>query len=1047
MRPLILTMQAFGPYAGTETIDFTQLENRTMFVISGKTGSGKTTIFDGISFAIYGKASGEDRNGQDLRSQFAHEDLLTEVTLQFTLRGKVYRITRSPQQEKKKERGDGTRTIGAKAELYLVNEQGELQLIAANVRDVDEKIKEIMLIDSNQFRQILMIPQGEFRKLLTSDSKDKELILQRLFHTEMYKRVEEKLKEEATELRKSVEKHVEDRNQSIRRIQGVYNEELIQYIEAESVNDTILLPLLADEITKMATQLASLVKAEEVEKEKRDEIQKKIHEAQNTINQLKSLDALRIKKEHLEGQREEYLEKERAVDLGKRAALLAQQEELCHRLKRELDEYQKDLTVRKSRIEELSILLKEREQAWTSEKNREEERKHAQDECNRLVQMKEDVQSFARIRKEVSDLHQRLQEVKNARKLGEETLKKLEEKIKGLQESKQQIEKEQITFLENERSIEKLELQLEGISKYEQILKQHNQMVVVVEQQNGEFLQVNARLKDARELVEKLETSWLHGQASILAAKLHEGDHCPVCGSTHHPNLANQLSRDGIPDEKDLKVAKKQATEIEQEKAKVESKLYEVQSELKSIEQKLTELWKDVLKQEPSAEKENITTIKNSITSRRTELLEQQESLKRNKARLDKVILDLKNYEENKETVAKQLLSHDEELTDLTIQFTEKNTNYNRMMEKVPENLRSLEDFNRQLKLAIERQDELQKKLEESQQKYQECRENHATEQAGYVTVEKHYSEKEKELTIEREVFVKNMDRQGFENYGAYKEAKRTDEQIQVLEQEIRNYREELRSVTDRFAELSQLLKDVKEPNLEELNKRLNESNASIKGIEDQKLDLVMKKRDNEDILAKVSSINEKMKELEDRYKLVGHLYEISKGQNTYRVTFERYVLAAFLDDILQEANGRLSKMTSGRYQLLRKTDRSKGSAQSGLELLVFDQYTGQERHVKTLSGGESFKASLSLALGLADVVQQYAGGVSLETMFIDEGFGTLDPESLDQAIEALIDIQSSGRLVGIISHVPELKERIDVRLEVIASQTGSMTKFHFLNS
>lgn len=195
-----------------------------------------------------------------------------------------------------------------------------------------------------------------------------------------------------------------------------------------------------------------------------------------------------------------------------------------------------------------------------------------------------------------------------------------------------------------------------------------------------------------------------------------------------------------------------------------------------------------------------------------------------------------------------------------------------------------------------------------------------------------------------------------------------------------------------------------------------------------------------------MTNINEEIKVLEERYKIIGHLYDISRGQNTYRITFERYVLAAFLDDILREANIRLAKMTSGRYQLLRKTDRSKGNVQSGLELLVFDQYTGRERHVKTLSGGESFKAALSLALGLADVVQTYAGGVSLETMFIDEGFGMLDPESLDQAIEALIDIQNSGRLVGIISHVPELKERIDARLEVIATQSGSTTEFQFVN-
>jgi exonuclease SbcC len=235
-------------------------------------------------------------------------------------------------------------------------------------------------------------------------------------------------------------------------------------------------------------------------------------------------------------------------------------------------------------------------------------------------------------------------------------------------------------------------------------------------------------------------------------------------------------------------------------------------------------------------------------------------------------------------------------------------------------------------------------------------------------------------------------------------------------------------------------------PNLQELTELIDKITQEIKDIDDQKSDLSFKKKENEQILETIYFLNKEMKQFEEQYKMIGNLADISKGNNNLRITFERYVLGSFLDDILREANGRLLKMTSGRFQLLRKMDKSKGNTQSGLELLVVDSYTGQERHVKTLSGGESFKASLSLALGLADVVQNYAGGVSLETMFIDEGFGTLDPESLDQAIEALIDIQSSGRLVGIISHVPELKERIDVRLEVVASQSGSTTHFQFIN-
>ncbi|MFC8575290.1 AAA family ATPase, partial [Heyndrickxia sporothermodurans] len=278
MKPLKLMMQAFGPYAEKEVIDFTELGNRTMFVISGKTGSGKTTIFDGISFAIYGKASGEDRNGNELRSQFAKDELPTEVSLQFSLRNKTYFIWRSPQQEKRKSRGDGFTTVGAKAELYLLNETGDKQILAANVRDTDEKIKEIIQLDANQFRQILMIPQGEFRKLLTSESKDKEQILQRLFHTELYKRNEEQLKEEAATLKKYVEAKIEERSMALKSIYQIENEDLHSEIEEDIINDVKIIPMLTAEIKKMQQMAVELQVKMEQKKLERDESKKKVDE-------------------------------------------------------------------------------------------------------------------------------------------------------------------------------------------------------------------------------------------------------------------------------------------------------------------------------------------------------------------------------------------------------------------------------------------------------------------------------------------------------------------------------------------------------------------------------------------------------------------------------------------------------------------------------------------------------------------------------------------------------------------------------------------------
>lgn len=1038
-------MQAFGPYAGTETIDFTSLGNRTMFVISGKTGSGKTTIFDGISYAIYGKASGEDRNGPELRSQFASDDLLTEVSLQFSLRGKNYFIIRSPQQDKKKERGDGVRTIGAKAELYIFNEEGEKQLLASNVRDVDEKIKEIMLIDSNQFRQILMIPQGEFRKLLTSDSKDKEVILQRLFHTEIYKRVEEKLREEATELKNAVEKQVEDRNAAIKRIHALYHEELKAYMVSESVNDAVIFPLLLDEINEMSQQL--LLLNDEVKKKQavRDQLQQKLFEAETLVKQLKTQEELRVKKLELEAKKDVFVKKEQEIVLAQKAAVLSQQEELCHRLKRELDTAKKDLEGREAQVTNLATLLKEREEVLQKEKGRELERKAAQEEVNRLYHMKEDVQSFANVQSEVRELESSLKKTREQKGLAEEKLVQTDKILETLAEEKSEIERSQLTYMENERTIDKYNGELDLYIRLEKLHSRRNESLQQLETKTGHFNQSELRYSDAKSLLEELEGKWLHGQASILASKLHDGESCPVCGSEHHPNPTSSSSTE-IPSEEDLKAAKEQVSQIESEKSRAESALFEVRSEVNSLNLTVEEHIAEIKKQRADFILEELDLYKHSVLSKRDELLRAQELLSAKKSKLDKITKDLETGSQVKEEVGKAINQLTEKMSELTIRYTEKNTLLTRMISAIPENLRSIELFERQWNKANQELETLQKQLEIAQQQFQETVSEHASKQEGYKTVERYVIEKDQALKLEREAFIEKMTSQGFENYSLYNGAKRTDLQIQQLEKEIRLFGEELRSVTDRYEELSQLLKDVKEPDLEGLNQAFTEINHELLLLNDQYTNLFMKKRDNEEIRDKITTINESMKTLEERYKVVGHLFEISKGQNTYRVTFERFVLAAFLDDILRNANGRLSKMTSGRYELLRKTDRSKGNAQSGLELLVYDQYTGQERHVKTLSGGESFKAALSLALGLADVVQQYAGGVSLETMFIDEGFGTLDPESLDQAIEALIDIQSSGRLVGIISHVPELKERIDVRLEVTATQTGSMTEFLFLN-
>ncbi|MEH7073285.1 SMC family ATPase [Neobacillus drentensis] len=1044
MKPLKLTMQAFGPYAGYEEIDFTSLGNRTMFVISGKTGAGKTTIFDAISYAIYGKASGEDRNGPDLRSQFAKDELLTEVSLDFALREKAYSITRSPQQLKKKDKGDGYTQIGAKAELYIWSD-GEKKLLASKINDVEEKIKEIMLIDANQFRQILMIPQGEFRKLLTSDSKDKEVILQRLFHTQLYKMVEDRLKVEATDLKKSVEDQVQARNEQIRRIQALTNEELREYIEADSVNDTIIMPLLQAEISGMGEVLNQLTLHLKEKNREQDKLKGQLFEAEAILKQLQTKEELKQQKTRLVSQEEVFIEKEKQVHRAQKAALLAKQEELCHRLKRELDQLEGNLKSIQMEIAKLDGLLKENEQRLQQELEREGERQAALEELNRLVHMRDDVYSFSALLKETRSKDTELKAAKQKQVQSEQLLGQLETQLGEWKTKKDGIEKGKIIYLENEGKIEKLKTELDRFERLEMLFGRHQKAEGNLKLITARYENTVARFTDARVLVEQLEKKWMHGQAAILAAQLQSGEACPVCGSEHHPSPA--VGQDAsLPTEDEMKAAKAQASKWEKEKSTDEAAFYQSQSLVAAQKEAVEEMIREIRLYRSDFTADQLIITKSEAITAKNQLVHAQEKLTEQIKILDKVKSEIERREIEKVNLQKSIQQVSMLINELTVQFTEKNTNLSRMMNNIPENLRSEVEYEKALLAAKNRQELLVKQLEDAQKRLQKVREKHSNETARLVDAEKHYESKKHELALEKEIFVNKLTEQGFEKYGAYAESKRSEAEIRSLETEIRSYREELRSVSDRLKELTDLLIDVKTPDVEGMKLELEKLTNEIESLNHQHTNLFVKKRDNEEIYSRVESLNEQMKVLEERYKLIGHLYEIAKGQNNFRITFERYVLAAFLDDILREANGRLRKMTSGRFQLLRKTDRSKGNAQSGLELLVFDQYTGQERHVKTLSGGESFKASLSLALGLADVVQNYAGGVSLETMFIDEGFGTLDPESLEQAIEALMDIQSSGRLVGIISHVPELKERIDVRLEVMADQTGSRTEFVFTN-
>jgi DNA repair protein SbcC/Rad50 len=1043
MKPLKLTMQAFGPYAAREEIDFRELDSRTMFVISGKTGSGKTTIFDGISYAIYGKASGEDRTPTDMRSQFAKEEDITEVELLFNLRGKTYRIWRSPQQDKKKARGDGYTTINARAELFTFDEEGGEIILAANVREVDEKVKSLIQLDANQFRQILMIPQGEFRKLLTSDSKDKEVILQRLFHTQLYKMIQEGLKAEADELRKQVEASVESRTRDLLKIHSTDNEELLQLLLEEPLNDSKVLSLLPGHIEGMEKRLADVEQTYQTIQNKRDNVNKELADAHNLLNQFELKEKLGGELTALQHQENEIKQTSQEITLAHKAARLIKQDEYCHKLnsilkglKQEMDRLMIEKETAKNRLDGARERYKE-------EAEKETVKEELVKKINHLESIQDDVNSLDSLQSELKVLKEKSTKQQDLIDKDTEEKADLSNWIKVREERLEKFGEIQSLLFQYEKSLQEKESVLEILNEIHAMSEKQERYKVIMKQLRDQYENTTARMRDASDSIAYLEREWRAAQSAILASELTEGAPCPVCGSEHHPNLA--VDKHTLPSEEDMKSAREKLQALQSEEKQLSLSMAQEETKIQNTEEQIHLLVKRAGNQAENLSLENHQEVtcefQSNVQSLKGEILEKKKEIEHLKQMSEQVKSEKGKLEQLEEAGKKRL----EMQQDLKMEFLTKKTTLEKIKESIPSNLYSREEFDDAFQKTKETLDKMKAAFEKAQSEFYQSENDYKVKEAQLKDKEAQVEKAESDMNQEREEFLSLLNREGFPHYRAFHEAKRTDEEIAIIEARVKKYGEDLRSVKDRLSDVSKQLENKDKPDIQVIQQSLTAVTREMKEINEVLNRLISHTQENKDILSRVEDINANIKEHEETYQTVGHLADIARGQNANRLTFERYVLASFLEDILRVANDRLSKMTAGRYNLIRKTDRSKGNIQSGLELLVFDQYTGQERHVKTLSGGESFKASLALALGLADVVQQYAGGVSLETMFIDEGFGTLDPESLDHAIEALMDIQSSGRLVGLISHVPELKERIDARLEVISSQNGSRTEFQFM--
>ncbi|MBE6020543.1 MAG: SMC family ATPase [Clostridiales bacterium] len=914
MRPLKLNMSAFGPYAGRTEVDFTKLGEKGLYLITGDTGAGKTTIFDGITYALYGEASGGSREPGMMRSKYARPDTPTEVELVFEYAGKQYTVKRNPEYERPAKRGGGT-TL-QKADAVLILPEGEP---VTKVKDVNLKIKEILGIDRDQFLQIAMIAQGDFLKLLLASTDERKAIFRQIFKTGLFRELQDKLKSDSAKLKNEWEAASASIAQYIGGMvfdgDDPFCEELQKGVEGEiPVKETVEL-------------LQGLCRRdEEREREAADEI-RIIEKESEKLGLILSKEAERIELTEALAETEEALhtkilkEKELGEGLAAEKALIPQQEEAVKKaalIREELPGY-----------EEL-------------------ENKTAEIEA---------------LRKSINDLKSLVEKDKSSLSTYIEEYLKLKEEAKNLDGAEVRKEKAKSRKEKAEEENKKLQDFLDKAAEQERVKE--------------ELAEAQQEYKEAREKAELSlkeydikNRAFLDEQAGIIADTLEAGKPCPVCGSLEHPDPAQKSQE--APSEAELKKFKKASDADAKASEKASKKAGVISGKLSSVEESvkklLKEIWGETKDQAEAAEeaKRKITENKNVIADLETEISTEDKNI----LRLEKLGKDIPEAEKKVENLKSGIGEAEKKLASMEGTEKEAADQLNTLQQKL--RFGSSEDAQTEIDRLDKEVKALKEALEKAQKSYDDLKTELTTLKATKIQIEKQL------------------------------------EACETLETE-----------------------GVKE--------RKDELEEKKKCLLDRQKKIIAAKAANEKALLNITDKAEELSDIEEKWIWVKALSDTANGNlaGKEKIMLETYIQMTFFDRIINRANRRLMAMSSGQYELKRRREAGNNRSQSGLDLDVIDHYNGTERSVKTLSGGESFKASLSLALGLSDEIQSSAGGIRLDTMFVDEGFGSLDEESLRQAVKTLSELTEGNRLVGIISHVAELKEKIDKQIIVTKERSG----------
>lgn len=1052
MKPIKLIMSAFGPYAGTmPAIEFSQFEEKGLFLISGATGAGKTTIFDAICFALYGETSGRFRDTKNLRSEYAKETTETYVDFYFSHQGREYHVWRRPEYERKKQRGTGVTSIKEKAVFYSENSipiEGKTQ--------VNEAVKELLHIDEKQFKQIAMIAQGEFLALLNARTDDRTKILRTIFQTSGYNNIEYRLK---------------DRMDASYKLKVKTEDSIVQYFTDVSVDaDDELAESLSD-LQSRAKRSGSAWNLKEI------------------IEMIKAVIA--SDKEKLEGADSERKAVEKEYDKSKEALATAETNNRFITRLEDLKAKEKELKDKKNEIDEKEALLnrqklatrevnpvylswKEKEtsvkeiESQIEEKN--EDVKTASDKSN---EAKEALAEAKKKQPEADKLQKRIDKIEEEEKKYQQRdeliseIEKLREDFEGFVDKEKALEEKDKVLKEEIKRLKKTVKTLKGTpekltevrslhEKYLDLLDRINRIIrsgIPDRESKKKDLEIKQiGYKEAFEAYEKANKERIKAErilddcrAGILAEGLEEGQKCPVCGSVHHPELA-KTPREAITEEA-FKELKDREDKLQSEKSNASTEAETAKTVLTQCESRLRADILDCLEnrlldfkntgEELDDLIKEIKEVQGVVQGRIKENTRQQNALEKDNRILTKAEKDLDDAQGPKT----ETLARDKEELSKRKQNTEK---AKAEKEAVLKTLTKLSFDNWETAEAERDRARAQRKrildqIEKSDEVSKKADKTLAAEKSALETLEKSIMKEKKEEGERKQKLEAAVKKNKFESVEDMLGFVLSEDVIAEADDEIGKYKQEVITNQRQLEDAGKDAKGRKMIDVGQLKEKcaLQRHEVSKK----RKVTDFIKNRlqRNAESLGKISSQEAELEKARKENGICTRLYNLVKGTTgNGKITLEQYIQAAGFDGIIAAANRRLLPMSDGQYELYRQEDSLGKKSNTFLDLEVLDNSTGHRRPVGNLSGGESFKASLSLALGLSDTVSMNLGGIQMDALFVDEGFGTLDRKSIESAMDILINLSGTSKLVGIISHREELLENIPQQIRVKKTKDGS---------